>query len=166
MAARKQYADPAVYEEKLKKVMGRLGVELFDYDWSRFSCWVSFTYKGQAYRFEHGVENANAHGVRLSYGSDAFAQLVLALEDLARMVERGIYDLSTWISGLKYLPAASSVEPCFQALGFTQMPDSAEDIRMQYKKLAKVMHPDAGGNEKAFQQLTENYNQCLSHFEE
>ena len=42
----KQYAEPAAYEAKLEKVMGRLGVENYDYDWSRFECWVSFTYKG------------------------------------------------------------------------------------------------------------------------
>ena len=34
-----------------------------------------------------------------------FAQLVKTLEDIARMVERGIYDLSTWIEGMKTLPS-------------------------------------------------------------
>ena len=109
----KQYAEPAAYEAKLEKVMTRLGVDQYDYDWSRFECWVSFVYKGQNYRFSHSVENARAHGVNIRYGSDVFAQVVLSLEDLARMVERGIYDLSTWVSGMKYLPAGERLEPCF-----------------------------------------------------
>ena len=45
--AAKQYADPVTYEAKLEKVMARLGVEAYDYDWSRRECWVSFKYKGQ-----------------------------------------------------------------------------------------------------------------------
>lgn len=87
----KQYAEPAAYEAKLEKVMARLGVECYDYNWDRFSCWVEFYYKAQPYKFEHSVDNAQAHGVNIRYGSDVFAQVVLSLEDLARMVERGIY---------------------------------------------------------------------------
>ena len=105
----KQYASPEQYETKLEKVMARLGVESYDYDWNRHDCWVSFTYKGQPYRFTHSVKNAKEHNIDLRYGSDAFAQVVLSLEDLARMVERGIYDLSTWVAGMKYLPAAETV---------------------------------------------------------
>lgn len=157
----KQYGEPAAYEAKLEKVMARLRVEEYDYDWSRFACWVSFVYKGQPYRFEHSVDNAKAHGVNIKYGSDVFAQVVLSLEDLARMVERGIYDLSTWVAGMKYLPPAAPVDPCFAALGFSQRPASIEDVRTQYKRMAKVMHPDAGGDEAAFMELNDNYRKAL-----
>jgi len=161
----KQYASPEAYEAKLEKVMGRLGVEEYDYDWSRFECWVSFVYKGQPYRFSHSVENAKAHGVNIRYGSDVFAQVVLSLEDLARMVERGIYDLSTWVAGMKYLPAADPLEPCFAGLGFIQRPKTAEDVRTQYRQLAKSLHPDAGGSISAFVALNENYQRCLELME-
>lgn len=161
----KQYAEPATYEAKLEKVMARLGVEQYDYDWSRFECWVSFVYKGQAYRFAHSVENAKAHGANIRYGSDVFAQVVLSLEDLARMVERGIYDLSTWAAGMKYLPAAKPLEPCFVGLGFIEMPKTAEEVKEQYRRLAKVMHPDSGGDSSAFVALGENYRKCLEKME-
>jgi hypothetical protein len=162
----KQYGPVEQYEAKLEKVMQRLGVERYEYDWSRSGCWVSFSYKGQPYRFEHSVENAKEHGVNIKYGSDAFAQLVLALEDLARMVERGIYDLSTWVAGMKCLPAASApLEICFAAMGFAEMPASTDEVKDQYRKMAKVMHPDYGGNAEAFRNLTENYNKCLSIIE-
>lgn len=157
----KQYAEPQAYEAKLEKVMSRLQVEKYDYDWSRFECWVSFQYKGQAYRFTHSVQNAKDHGVNIRYGSDVFAQVVLSLEDLARMVERGIYDLSTWVAGMQYLPEHKKIDPCFTALGFSSIPESVEDIKAQYKCMAKVMHPDAGGSQIAFERLTESYNECL-----
>ena len=96
----------------------------------------------------------------MKYGSDAFAQLVLSLEDLARMVERGIYDLSVWVAGMKYLPAPKELEPCFAALGFTKRPQSQEELSKQYKLMAKALHPDSGGDADAFRQLCENYKQC------
>ena len=161
----KQYAEPAVYEAKLEKVMDRLGVESYDYDWSRFECWVSFTYKGQPYRFSHSVKNAQEHGVNIKYGSDVFAQVVLSLEDIARMVERGIYDLSRWVAGMKYLPAAEPIEACFVALGFCKRPDSEDDVKAHYKRLAKALHPDAGGDAAAFDALRENYIRCLKALE-
>lgn len=161
----KQYAEPAAYEAKLEKVMNRLGVDQYDYDWSRFECWVSFSYKGQFYKFSHSVENAKAHGVNIRYGSDVFAQVVLSLEDLARMVERGIYDLSTWVAGMKYLPAGKELEPCFAGLGFLERPASVEDVKAQFKRMAKAMHPDVGGNEAAFVALEENYRRCLKLME-
>lgn len=158
----KQYADPATYEAKLEKVMGRLGVESYDYDWSRFECWVSFTYKSQPYRFSHSIDNAKTHGVNIRYGSDVFAQVVLSLEDLARMVERGIYDLSTWVAGMKALPAASNIEPCLVALQFDRKPETADEVKARYKQLVKVLHPDVGGSEQAFLRLKENYEKCLA----
>ena len=97
----KQYGDVSTYEGKLENVMKRLGAEEYNFDWSRTACWVEFRYKGQLYRFEHSVENAKMHGQHIVYGSDVFAQVVLALEDLARMTERGIYELQTWNIGMK-----------------------------------------------------------------
>lgn len=161
----KRYSEPRAYEAKLEKVMSRIGVDSYNYDWSRFECWVEFVYKGQHYRFSHSVENAKNHGVNIKYGSDVFAQVVLSLEDLARMVERGIYDLSTWVSGMKYLPEGRKIDTCFLDLGFTEMPNNEEEIKSQYKKMAKVMHPDAGGNDESFKSLTINYEKCLEILE-
>ena len=161
----KQYAEPAAYEAKLEKVMARLGVEQYDYDWSRFECWVSFTYKGQPYRFSHSVTNAKAHGVNIKYGSDVFAQVVLSLEDLARMVERGIYDLSTWVAGMKYLPAAVELPDCFRVLQFEAIPEDRQEVDRQFKRLAKVAHPDAGGTEQQFRVLQAAREQALGWFD-
>jgi len=154
------------YEAKLARVMERLGAESYNYDWSRADCFIEFTYHGQLYRFEHSLKKAEASGQHIVYVSDLFAQLVISLEDIARMSERGIYQLSAWIEGMKALPAPrAAVPPCFQAMGFTDLPESAEDIKVQYKRMAKVMHPDAGGSAAAFDALTASYKACLEYLD-
>ena len=163
MAAKKQYADIDFYENKLKKVMERLGVSQYDYNWSRHDAFVSFYYKGQAYRFEHSVEKVNALGkMKLTYGSDVFAQLVLALEDLARMVERGIYDLSVWCAGMKFLPQKHELPQCYQILGFDKYANNPnkEEIEIAYKNMIKRTHPDNGGSIEEFNKVREAYKKC------
>ena len=160
----KQYAEATTYEAKLEKVMSRLGVDKYDYNWDRFSCWVEFWYKGEMYHFEHSIENAKAHGNNVRYGSDVFAQVVLTLEDIARMTERGIYELSTWVSGLKALPKSKDIPQCFILLGFHDIPSEA-DLKNRYRDLVKIAHPDAGGNAEYFmsiQSAFENAEKALA----
>lgn len=155
MPATKQYGPAPIYEKKLARVMERFGVPMgkFNFNWDRHSAWVEFFYKGQLYRFEHSVLKAATRNQNLEYGSDCFAQLVMALEDLARMVERGIYDLQTWIVGLRALPEAKGIPECFKALGFTEVPSDIETVKARFKQLAKVVHPDAGGNPGEFERV-------------
>lgn len=155
----KQYADAGTYEAKLEKVMQRFGAERFDYNWDRFSCWVEFWYKGQLYRFEHSIENAKAHGNDVRYGSDVFAQVVLTLEDIARMTERGIYELQTWVAGLKALPKPKNIPNCFRLLGFTDMPTMAE-LKDRHRQVVKTAHPDGGGSSDYFITIQEAYKQA------
>lgn len=161
----KRYSNAQNYEVKLGKVMNRLGVESYDYDWSRKECWVMFVYKGQQYRFSHSLDNAKAHGVDISYGSDLFAQVVLSLEDLARMVERGIYDLSTWVAGMQYLPAPKKIPECFVILGFNDIPTTTEEVKANCRRLKKVFHPDNGGSETEFIRLMKAEKEALEYLE-
>ncbi|NSW82783.1 MAG: DnaJ domain-containing protein [Syntrophothermus sp.] len=143
--------------------MERLGVESYDFNWDRWGCWIVFSYKGELYRFEHSVEKARSRGIDLHYGSDAFAQVVLSLEDLARMVERGIYDLSTWVVGMKYLPSPVEIPSFFRFLGFTEIPTSQEEVKESYRRLAKIMHPDKGGTKEDFLALQEALEQAMKY---
>ena len=161
----KQYADAGTYEAKLEKVMGRFGAEQYNYDWSRRACWVEFWYKGQYYRFEHSVDNAIAHGQNIQYGSDVFAQVVLTLEDIARMTERGIYELQVWIAGLKALPPPAPIPECFAVLQFDKTP-TRDDVERRFKQLCKIAHPDVGGSEEMFQRIVNAREQALKLLEE
>jgi hypothetical protein len=165
MAASKQYGSADQYEKKLEKVMERFGIKDYNFNWDRFGCWIEFTYKGNLHRFEHSIEKAKSRGVALRYGSDAFAQLVLALEDLARMVERGIYDLGTWIEGMKFLPPVVEVPTFFKFLGFDRIPSDSADVKDRYRTLAKQMHPDTGGNVEDFKKLQTASEQALKYLE-
>lgn len=156
----KKYSGKVNYERKLEQVMQRIGAEDYNYDWTRVECWIEFTLQGQLYRFEHSLQKASSAGQNLKLVSDCFAQLVLTLEDLARMSERGIYQLSSWIEGMKALPPP--LPACFGAMGFTGSLPSEKQVRERYRALAKVTHPDAGGNEQAFAGLTAAYEKCMA----
>ena len=165
MAATKQYASPEKYERKLQLVMERMGATEYNYDFSRHGAWVEFRLKGQLYRFDHTIEKAVSLGIKLNYGSDCFAQIVLSLEDLARMAERGIYELKTWLSGMKYLPPPEIVPDCMIVLGFEEIPASVEDVKARFKLLAKKAHPDAGGTEERFVALQQAADQAIKYME-
>jgi len=163
---KKQYSgDTTAFEKKLGRVMERLGVQKYQCDWTQgktgSSCWVEMHYGGSVYRFENSTEKSAKCGRNLTYVSDLFAAVVYSLEGLARAVEQGIFTLDMLLAGVPALPAAPPLEPCFSALGFSSRPDSTEDVKAQYKRMAKVMHPDTGGDKGAFEVLTENYKQCL-----
>ena len=87
MATTKQYASPDAYEAKLARVMERMGADQYNYNWDRHMAWVEFRLKGQLYRFDHSVEKAKARGFKLTYGSDVFAQLVIAPVTAAAFAE-------------------------------------------------------------------------------
>ena len=161
----KQYADASTYEAKLEKVMQRFGADKYDYNWDRFSCWVEFWYNGQLYRFEHSIENAKQHGANVKYGSDVFAQVVLTLEDIARMTERGIYELQTWVAGLKALPKPKDIPECLKLLGFLNVPTHAE-LKARYRQVIKSAHPDAGGAQDYFITIQNAYKDAEKIIEE
>ena len=167
MASRKQYGDIDSYVQKLHNVMKRLSVDNYDYDWTKNSAYVKFFYKNQWYQFDHSTMKANASGkMHLIYGTDVFAQLVLALEDLSRMVERGIYDLSVWVSRMALIEQKEELPEHFRKLGFTgsDYPTANEAMRA-YKLKAKELHPDSeNGSEEAFSELTEAYKKCMDYY--
>jgi curved DNA-binding protein CbpA len=81
------------------------------------------------------------------------------------MVERGIYELSTWVAGMKYLPPPVEIPSFFQFLGFERVPTSQEDVKERYRQLAKTMHPDAGGTAEDFKKLQSSSEQALKYFD-
>lgn len=153
MGSPRQYGDLREYQRKLWRVMERFGVQAGEFDWNhdRHGAWIEFRRRGQFYRLEQTVakSQASAARTRVEYGSDCFCQLVLALEDLARLSERGIYDLETWVAGLKALPAGQTLAPCFRVLQFDSLPGSVDEVRERFAQLVRGAHPDAGADPEA-----------------
>lgn len=154
------------YEGKLTRVMERFGVSTKGFNWNvdRFGAFVEFSRKGQFYRMEQTVVRAAGRGVKLKDGADCLAQLVLTLEDLARMAERGIYDLEVWVAGLLALPAGAAVPGCFLALGLDRIPATIDEVHTAWKAVVKRAHPDGGGTAEGFRAAQLAYQQAQEHF--
>jgi hypothetical protein len=168
MAAKKYSGSKQFYTAKLSRVMERFGVNEKDWNYGtdRWGCWVEFRLKGELYRFDHSTEKAKTRGIKLNNGDDAFAQVVLALEDLARLAERGLYELQTWVAGMRFLPPPIELPSFLQFLGFTQIPSGPEEVDARYRTLAKQMHPDAGGNPEDFKKLVDAAERSKKYFGE
>ncbi len=173
MAQKKHYAgDFDAMERKLARVCERLGVpeDGCRYDWTSSrggnSCFVELCISGVWRRFENSTEKSAECGRGLTYASDLFAAIVLTLEDMARAAEQGIVSFDQLVTGIPALPATVELEPCFQAIGFTERPIERAEVEAQYKRMAKALHPDVpGGSEAAFQRLHDNYTACLAALE-
>lgn len=167
MAPRKKYyGTTEEYERKLDRVMKRFEVSDYRYDWNRESTYVEFCYHGQWYHFENNfgkAKNAEKKTHKsISYTSDLFAQIVLALESLARLTEQGLYSLQYWIEGMKMLPPASNIPACFAALGFDHIP-TEEELKQRFRARVKTVYPDAGGTAEEFEVLKKNYLACQTY---
>jgi hypothetical protein len=165
LAANKKYAPAQEYEKKLERVMERLNIKEFDWNWDRFGGWVKFSYKGTWYIFEHTVQKSREAGENLTFGSDAFAQIILTLEDLARAAERKIYDFSDFLKSEKFklLPPAVEIPSFLRYMGFIEIPKSEDEVKQKYREMSKLMHPDAGGCPEDFQKLNEACDKALAY---
>lgn len=67
---------------------------------------------------------------------------------------------------LMALPAAADIPVCFRVLQFDTVPDSAQEIEKQFKRLVKTAHPDAGGTEQQFRVLQDARERAIKYLEE
>ena len=141
--------------KKLDRVLGdRIGATNWDWNHDRYGAEVSWTKDGRYYRMHHTIEHARANGQKkVKTSKDCFAQLVYALEDQARGLERGIYTAVQGFAGFEALPPAPPIPECLKVLGFTQMPDSVEEVKTRRREVILQHHPDKGGDAHAFQRL-------------
>lgn len=153
-----------MYEAKMERIAERFGATDLNWGLGREEAWVEFRLKGQIYRFDHSMQKAAVRGIKLKRGTDAFAQLVLALEDLARLAERGIYELQTWLSGMKALPSTVQIPSFLQFLRFEEIPAGVEDVKDRYRTLALTMHPDAGGDAEDWHRLQQSMEQATRYY--
>ena len=71
---------------------------------------------------------------------------------------------STWVAGMKYLPAGKDIPVCFQILQFTEIPEGVTEVDKQFKRLVKIAHPDAGGSEEQFRALQTAREMAIEYF--
>ncbi len=161
----RQQSGISFYEYKLERVMKRLRVDSYRFNWDRWGCYVDFYYQGELYRFEHSVEKAGSRGVELRNGSEAFIGVVITFEEIANIVERGIYGLETWVRGMRYIPVAVETPEYFKILGFTEVPAGIEDVRQRYQTLVSRLSSEEGENGERVKQVKDAAEEALSYFE-
>ncbi|MGM0877453.1 MAG: hypothetical protein ACQEWV_22640 [Bacillota bacterium] len=124
-------------EVRLIRVMKRLKIEDFNFNWDRSSCFIEFHYQENLYRIEHSVQKAKEKGITvLRNGLDCLSELVQSLEDLCQIIERGTYKLETWISGMKQSSSAKAI------------PEFLEEVHIRYKSFGKQKHSEYNRNEE------------------
>lgn len=160
--------DHQAYVSKLKTVLEKkLGLTKtdYDYDYGRHGGWVRFTFGGDKFYLEHTIQKAADQGITLSCGKDAFAQLVLTLEDVIRAHNRGVYPLKALFSEMIALPAPKEIPLYFRMLGFTDIPNSEEEVKAAFRNLAKLLHPDKtnGVSTDAFKAIKQAEQDALAY---
>ncbi|MBN9654787.1 hypothetical protein GLW00_16450 [Halobacillus litoralis] len=141
------HKEQSICEKRLIKVVKRLKVENFNFNWDRNSCFVEFTYQGESYRLEHSVDKAKEKGIILRNGLDCLNELTQSLEDLGLIIDRGMYDFDTWIAGMRQSP---SVE---------ETPEVQDELQFKYKTLGKQAGEEtiALKPETSFKKFDENH---------
>lgn len=116
-------------ERRLIRVMKRLKIEDYNFNYDRSRCYIEFQYNENSYRLEHSVQKAKDNGlVMLRNGLDCLTELIQSLEDLCQIIERGTYKLETWLAGMKQ---SSSKEETSEFL---------EELHIRYKSLGRQSH--------------------------
>ena len=174
------YKDWPGYEDKLVRVMNRLGAKLIDYDYTGRTrakrgelspekrpqkAEISFTRGGKFYFLQHTPEQSARGSVPVRLGGDLFAQLVNALEMIARLSEWGLSQLNTesMLSGAQALVPAELPEWC-KTLGLESLPNDEAEVVRAYRHRIRETHPDApGGSAAAFQAVQLAYEHGLAY---
>ncbi|MFB4165735.1 hypothetical protein ACE1TI_18515 [Alteribacillus sp. JSM 102045] len=129
------YKEQSMCERKLAKVMKRLKIENYNFNWDRVSCVVEFRYKEKSYKMEHSVQKAKQKGIILRNGLDCLNEMIETLDDLCEIIDRGTFKLETWIAGMNQSPSEEEV------------PEYEEEFHIRYKSLAKQNHSENDRNE-------------------
>ncbi|WP_062515569.1 hypothetical protein [Halobacillus sp. KGW1] len=126
-----------ICEKKLEKVMKRLKIDDYHFNWDRNSCFIEFAYQGEPYRLEHSIEKAKERGIILRNGLDCLNELTQSLEELCVILDRGIYKFEMWITGMR-LPTAKPKD----------VPEFQEEFHIRYKSTGTQAPPEFQKNEE------------------
>ncbi|MFC7063393.1 hypothetical protein [Halobacillus seohaensis] len=119
------HKEQSMCERKLTRVMKRLQIEDFNFNWDRSSCFIEFSYQDHSYKLEHSIEKAKKRGILLKNGLDCLIELTSSLEDLCVIIDRGTYNFETWIAGMK------------QSFPAQDTPDFQEEFQIRYKSFGE-----------------------------
>lgn len=88
----------------------------------------------------------------------AVALTVKTIRDLERWGSAQI--IARAFEGFRALPAPRATDP-FSVLGLDRRSSTVDDVRAAYRKHARRLHPDTGGDGEAFRRLTDSYSAAM-----
>ena len=136
MFNRSPHKEQRMCERMLNRVMKKLKINYFNFNWDRNSCFIEFSYEEDSYKLVHSIEKAKKKGVVLKNGLDCSIDLTQSLEDLCRIIDRGTYTFETWIAGMKKSPLAQ------------KKPEPYEEVRQNYQPLEDQSIPEVIKNDQ------------------
>ncbi|UOQ94768.1 hypothetical protein MUO14_07500 [Halobacillus shinanisalinarum] len=135
-----------ICERKLMRVIKRLKIEDYNFNWDRNSCFIEFHYQTESYRLEHSIEKAKEKGIILRNGLDCLNELTQSLEDLCVIIDRGTYKFEAWISGMKQSSPEQEI----------QIPEFHEEFHIRYKSLGIQNHSKYNKSEEFIPNASES----------
>ncbi|KIL43261.1 hypothetical protein [Jeotgalibacillus campisalis] len=157
------YKEQGICEKRLTKVMKRLKIDYFNFNWDRNSCFIEFTYQEEAYKLKHSIEKAKKRGVILKNGMDCLVDLTQSLEDLCGIIERGTYNFDTWIAGMKQPSEKAVIQERvhikYKSFGQQEPPDFIRNERLiPFASGSTVRNFDTTGQGRQFKLIKKNSN--------
>lgn len=162
----KKYSDVKFFINKLNNVFKKLNIEKFRYKYGNDFAFVNFNIDKSWYQINHSTKNADKNTKSLA-GSDMFAEIVLSIEELSHLQDRGICSFQDIVSVFELKAGAVKLPDCFKKLGFDgrYMP-SKKHVDYKYNDLAKVLHPDSAfGDMEKFNELNTAKEECYKFLE-
>lgn len=152
--------------KKLRKALDKIEATGITYELSQNmhnpNAWVTFTYKGQRYKFDYSQMKANYYHLRIPDPKDVFVLLVYAVEDLIRVADRGVFDFGRVIANFKALEFIEIPEWAI-FMGFNTRPRNMLEVREKYNFLVKnSMNPNT--NKEDFQKLQQAMEIAKQYF--
>jgi DnaJ-domain-containing protein 1 len=165
-------AQPKTIQRDLKKVIDQMGATSLKISQDVFigATEIVFDRSGQRYvfrceRYEDALDNLRAAQLAITYLWRALEEYGVTSE--AQTLDRVFAQFFLGFAATpddKVLLLGSGEEEWWQVLGVEPEADT-ETVRNAYRALARLHHPDAGGDPAEFKRLRRAYEQALAHLE-
>lgn len=91
--------------------------------------------------------------------ADNLAALAKHIEAIRGQLRWGCADVAQVFAGFRALPAVGAPKPWWTILGFREPPDAVEVLERKRDELARLHHPDRGGNPNQMAEINAAYDQ-------
>lgn len=96
--------------------------------------------------------------------ADNIAAIAAHIEAMRGQERWGVGTIAQAFAGFKALAAAGAIKPWWEVLGFTERPRDRAAVDEKYRELARLHHPDRGGNANQMAEVNAAYDDAQRAF--